>query len=408
MIANYELINEIFRGFHIQRWNDRVRPMDFIEIDKHSHKMIIAYVLGKYEEMSGKNVDWELLVRNSVFEYLRRIVISDIKSPIYREIKKNKTVFKKLNEYIYQQLKPKINDEQTCEELHQYLFGNEEENITTRILNAAHIYSSFWEFQIVRTSNPNNFQNLSIESELLQEIKKYTEPPCELIGINKLISNSSINNFIDLCGQLRFQIRWAQTPRVPKTSVLGHTMLVATLVYFFTKNLNFCNRRMYNNFFCGLLHDLPEAVTRDIISPVKRSSPEFDKHISDLEKTLAEKEIFPHIEPAWIDEIKYFTQNEFENKVIINGEIKTDLTNKEITEKYNSDWYSPLDGKIVRWADHLAAYLEAWHSINNGIRSQELVSSAKNIAKQYIESDINFIDIKSLYKTYQSNFENCQ
>lgn len=408
MIANFDLINELFRGFHIQRWNDRVRPMDFIEIDKHSHKMIIAYVLGKYEEMSGKKVDWELLIRNSIFEYLRRIVISDIKSPIYREIKKNKTVFKKLNEYIYQQLEPKIKDTQTCEELRQYLFQDEEDNITTRILNAAHIYSSFWEFQIVRTSNPNNFQNLSIESELLQEIKKYTEPPNELIGINKLISNSSITNFIDLCGQLRFQIRWAQTPRVPKTSVLGHTMLVATIVYFLTKDLNFCKQRMYNNFFCGLFHDLPEAVTRDIISPVKRSSPEFDKHISDLEKALAEKEIFPHIEPDWIEEIKYFTQNEFENKIILNGAIKIDLKNEEITEKYNSDAYSPLDGKIVRWADHLAAYLEAWHSINNGIKSQELISSAKNIAKQYLESDINFIDIKSLYNIYQSNLENCQ
>lgn len=253
MIANFELINELFRGFHIQRWNDRVRPMDFIEIDKHSHKMIIAYVLGKYEEMSGNIVDWEQIIKNSIFEYLRRIVISDIKSPIYREIKKNKSVFNKLNEYIFQQLRNKINDPQTNDELHTYLFKEEEENLTTRILNAAHIYSSFWEFQIVRTSNPNNFQNLSIESELLQEIKKYTQAPNELIGINKLISNSSITNFIDLCGQLRFQIRWAQTPRVPKTSVLGHTMLVATIVYFFTKDLNFCNRRMYNNFFLWIV-----------------------------------------------------------------------------------------------------------------------------------------------------------
>ncbi len=401
MIANFELINELFRGFHIQRWNDRVRPMNFSEIDKHSHKLIIAYVLGKYEEKAGKFVDWDKLIRNSIFEFLRRIVISDIKSPIYREIKKNKAVFQKLNEYIFEHLKDKIKNEKINEELEKYLFREEENNLTDKIINAAHIYSSFWEFQIVRTSNPNNFQNLSIETELLQEIKKYTEPPNELIGIKKLIERNSITNFIDLCGQLRFQIRWAQTPRVPQTSVLGHMMMVATLVYFFTADLQFCKKRMYNNFFCGLFHDLPEAVTRDIISPVKRSSPEFDKLISDLEKTLAEQEIFPHVEPDWIDELKYFTQNEFENKININNTIIMEQTNFEISEKYNKDEFNPLDGNIVRWADQLAAYLEAWHSINNGIKSQELVSSAISISNKYLNSDINFIDIKTLYKEYQ-------
>ncbi|HPU23219.1 MAG TPA: HD domain-containing protein [Candidatus Kapabacteria bacterium] len=401
MIANFELINELFRGFHIQRWNDRVRPMNFSEIDKHSHKFIIAYVLGKYEEKAGKFVDWDKLIQNSIFEFLRRIVISDIKSPIYREIKKNKAVFQKLNEYIFEHLKDKIKNEKINNDLEKYLFREEENDLTNKIINAAHIYSSFWEFQIVRTSNPNNFQNLSIETELLQEIKKYTEPPNELIGIKKLIERNSIANFIDLCGQLRFQIRWAQTPRVPQTSVLGHMLMVATLVYFFTADLDFCKRRMYNNFFCGLFHDLPEAVTRDIISPVKRSSPEFDKLISDLEKTLAEQEIFPHVEPDWIDELKYFTQNEFENKIKVNNTIETGLTNFEISEKYNKDEFCPLDGNIVRWADQLAAYLEAWHSINNGIKSQELVSSAISISNKYLNSDINFIDIKTLYNEYQ-------
>ncbi|MGZ7169402.1 MAG: HD domain-containing protein [Halobacteriota archaeon] len=31
-----------------------------------------------------------------------------------------------------------------------------------------------------------------------------------------------------------------------------------------------CYRRRFHNFFGGLFHDLPEALTRDIISPVKR------------------------------------------------------------------------------------------------------------------------------------------
>ena len=44
---------KIFEGFSIQRWNDLVRPFDLVEMDKGGEKMVIAYILGKYEENKG-------------------------------------------------------------------------------------------------------------------------------------------------------------------------------------------------------------------------------------------------------------------------------------------------------------------------------------------------------------------
>ena len=44
------LILKLFSGANIQRWNDKIRPVELTELDKQAHKMIIAYVLGKYEE----------------------------------------------------------------------------------------------------------------------------------------------------------------------------------------------------------------------------------------------------------------------------------------------------------------------------------------------------------------------
>lgn len=398
MIVNFSLVNELFRGFHIQRWNDRIRPMELIELDKHAHKMIIAYILGRYEEMRGNKIDWDALIRNGIYELLRRIIISDIKSPIYREIKLHREVYEKLNQYIYQELEPKIEDELIKKEIKMFL--NDENSIdstTAEILNAAHIYASYWEFQIVKSANPISYQNIKIESELLNEIHKYNH----LDGIAKLTSRHTITNFIDLCGQLRFQIRWAQTPRVPKTSVLGHSMLVAAISYFFTRELPACSKRIYNNFFGGLFHDLPEAVTRDIISPVKRSSPEFDKLISDLEQTLAEKEIFPYLEESWIKEIKYFTHDEFCNKITKKGKTVTKLSIDEISENYNDDSFNPIDGELIRAADHLAAFLEAWNSINNGIKSEELTGAAQKIAEMYKYKTIGKIPLKTLYSGFK-------
>lgn len=86
-----------------------------------------------------------------------------------------------------------------------------------------------------------------------------------------LTPNTALARFANLCGQLRFQIRWTQAPRIPATSVLGHMFIVATFAYFFSLSVDACTARANNNFFCGLFHDLPELLTRDIIS--RSSSP---------------------------------------------------------------------------------------------------------------------------------------
>lgn len=36
---------KIFESADMQRWNDKIRPVDLRELDKQAHKMIIAYVL---------------------------------------------------------------------------------------------------------------------------------------------------------------------------------------------------------------------------------------------------------------------------------------------------------------------------------------------------------------------------
>ena len=397
MIVNFSLLNELFRGFHIQRWNDRIRPMDLIEMDKHAHKMIIAYCLAKYEESSGKTINWNNIIRSGIYELIRRIVISDIKSPIYTEVKKNKSVFKELNNYVFKQLEPKIENREIKDEIADFLFNESDKfDLSNRILEAAHIYASFWEFQIIKQSNPFSYQNMRIETELLNKINNFND----LIGIRKLSDKHTIVNFIDLAGQLRFQIRWAQIPRVPKTSVLGHTMIVACISYFFARENNACDKRLYNSFFGGLFHDLPEAVTRDIISPVKRSSEEFDSLIKTLEMQLAEKEIFPLIEPEWLDEIKYYIINEFANKVVIDGKIiDKDISIKDLNQTYNQNRFNPFDGECIRAADHLSAFLEAWNSCSAGIKTEELSTAMQKIKDDYKEKMLgNVADKKFIFE----------
>lgn len=386
----------LFKGFSIQRWNDKLRPIELIETDKHSHKMMIAYCLAKYEEQEGLKVDWLNIIKGGIYEYLRRIIISDIQQPVYREIEKNSELVSKLNKWVWHEIQSKIGNNTVREEMEEYLLGEDfMTDDSKNILQAAHIYASYWEFNIIKNLNVQDYQIDNIASSFKTKLNE-----CEsLSGIFRLNQNHGIKNFIDLCGQMRYQIRWGQLPRIPRTSVLGHVMLVASLSFMLTNEIdNPAPKRIYNNFFGALFHDLPEAVTRDIISPLKKKVPGMGKEISRIEDYLMNKEVIPHLEPSWIDEINMFTKDEFKSK--INGNQIT--TSNEINKKYNSNEFNPYDGELIKAADELAAFLEVWSSIRHGIKSNEMEEAMWDIRYRYIYdgNDIAGIPLNELYEDF--------
>ena len=76
------LLLKIFSATHMQRWNDKVRPVELVELDKQAHKMIIAYCLGKFEE-DVQGFDWIEIIEGGLFEFLQRIIVTDIKPPFF-------------------------------------------------------------------------------------------------------------------------------------------------------------------------------------------------------------------------------------------------------------------------------------------------------------------------------------
>ena len=46
-----DLIEKIYVAASMQRWMDHIRPVEFTELDKQAHKMTIAFIIAKYEEL---------------------------------------------------------------------------------------------------------------------------------------------------------------------------------------------------------------------------------------------------------------------------------------------------------------------------------------------------------------------
>lgn len=391
---------KIFEGFSIDRWNDLIRPFELVEMDKDAEKMVLAYIIGKYEENRGVKIDWEWMIYASLFDLLKKIALCDIKSPVQRLIRTEyPEEYKKLNKWVVEQYRDLICNDEIFSKFQKYVDRtagcvNEE---TARVFRAAHKYSTLRELEMISMVN---------EPERLEKIRKEVSADLnsflDLRGLQLLITKQKPFDFLMKIEQLRFQTRWNQTPRVPKTSVLGHCFFVAvlTLLFMHESGVKMCKKRVYNNFFSALFHDLPEAVTRDIISPVKQATNGLPSIVKNIEDEIVSNELVPYMEDFYKDEILYFTNDEFSNRILQYGRV-VQLSFEELNETYNCDEYNPVDGKMVRLADHYSALLEADASIRYGITSAHLVDGKINLIKSYPAGKIvNGIDAFSLFSAF--------
>ncbi len=374
-MINPRLIDYIFSSASIQRWNDYPRMVELVELDKQAHKFIIAYFIAKLEN----DINYTHLIEAGIFEFLRRVVVTDIRPDVFRKALQKKS--REINAWVISKLSPSIKDIDNgsfLQKFEEYLSNPEMYKKERFILKAASYLATKWEFSIVYQTS----QFLNDIEDVKKSVDEEIEDYYELIGVRKIALNKKLGKIIDLSGRLRFQKRWAQTPRIPETSVLGHMLTVAIFGYFFSLEVNACDKRLQNNFFTAILHNLPEALTRDIITPVKYCVDELSDIIAEYEIEKIQESILPNIPEVLHDEFSYILglydgiKEEFQNKIY---EDKIQIV--EDVSKYNSNKYNAIDGLALKQCDKLSAFVEASLSISHGIKSKELISGKKEILK---------------------------
>ncbi|MBQ7586345.1 MAG: HD domain-containing protein, partial [Desulfovibrionaceae bacterium] len=227
----------------------------------------------------------------------------------------------------------------------------------------------------------------------------------DIPGMKEILTpKTALAKFANLCGQLRFQIRWTRAPRIPATSVLGHMFIVAVFSYFFSLQLKACQARCNNNFFCGLFHDLPELLTRDIISPVKLSVPNLPNIIKKYERDELERRIFIPLREegftALVDQISFYLglsiNSEFKECFRENGQIKAIKDFLTLQTQYNADALDPKDGFLIKICDWLAAFLEAHNSIRTGVSSPQLLEARTRLKENLLDHNIDCLKLETL------------
>ncbi|MCF8086188.1 MAG: HD domain-containing protein [Desulfohalobiaceae bacterium] len=391
------LLQLIFSGSFMKRWNDKLRPVEFWEVDKQAHKMMIAWLLYHQNNQDLSFAERAELgreiIEGGIFEYLYRLIITDIKPPIFYQIKSNPLHYRQLTEWVLEQLEPRVQPlgQEFWRRLSEYFQTDSHRTLAQRILSASHLYASQWEFSLIETINPWDEELEDIRHNFERSLREHGD----ILGVTELVSDgqNELTRFVRQCGQLRFQKRWSQTPRIPETSVLGHLFIVACYAYFFSLVTGACQVQSQNNFFAGLFHDLPELLTRDIISPVKRSVQKIGTLIKEYEDKELSDRVFALLEAGGYDTVAsrlaYFlgtdVGSEFVATVHLQGEVK-EVSRDLLLGEYNRDEFDPKDGEMLKVCDSLAAFIEAYTAMRNGINTDQLQQAVWRIRNDYSQT----------------------
>jgi len=101
----------------------------------------------------------------------------------------------------------------------------------------------------------------------------------------------------------------------------------------------------------------------------------------------------------WRAEFQMFSEREFENFATVDGTLAT-VSAADLQEKYNEDVYNAKDGELVKRADHLAAFVEAYAGIRNGSTSQDLQYARVKIGTQEQRAQYGGLNFGEIYSDF--------
>ena len=353
-----DIIYLLFDTANMHRWNDHLRTVDLTELDKQAHKAAIAWVLGKYEETEGRGkLDWKKIIEHSLFSLIQRSAMTDLKPQVFHRIISEKS--EEVNRYVVSCFDTNVPsaDPEFRSRLEAYLYS-EKRSKEDDIVRAAHYLATKWEFKTIYDANRSMYGIENTKMEIDGQIQQHMD----LIGVRKQIEDGNTFDFIDLIGQLRFQQRWARTPRIPRTTVLGHSLIVADMIFLNDLDRKADDKQIYNNFYTALFHDLPEVLTKDVITPIKANVGGLAHLLESYERELVQSKIMPLVPSSWHEEIEFMVLEPFIDTV--------------------GGKFGNRTGGDIKACDLMAAYIEAKASIFYGISSKPLEDGVKEIKKK--------------------------
>lgn len=432
-VLNDNLVNLMLQAFHMPLWNNKIKPIKFVEADRQFQATVCGWLLLlKKNQMSAKIKGFDTtkiieelstseikFVELVIFEFITRVIITDINPMVISRFKDgDKKCIGELKNSILKRIEKLSEAETSCGFWDDYRawindeFLHPTDCVEALCYDAGNAYASEYEYNIIDKLGLFDYEKSEIQKRFSAKREVFYEKMSEKGKGKKYPSYlqipSSINFIMDFCGTFRSQQRWALVPRTPETTVQGHMFMVGVVAYFTSLDLGIGKKRATQNFLSALVHDFGEGFVKDIISPVKSIS-----NIEQIAKTLENENIYRYvIAPLKTDGENLIAKRimfllslgestDHYDKIKING-----VEEKCTVSEFHSTTLCPVcnnfdvydsavindessickncqasvftrDGEIINFADKISAYIEIVASVMNGVGQFSLNDAIK-------------------------------
>ena len=360
-------------GISMKRWNNFPRIEDISHLDNVWFTLHIAMFLSYLEEKNGNKVDKEFIIKKIIFNSIKILVLSDINSG-------TRNYIEKVSEDIFLKLEQKAYDYVFSFEVEDYfkedilkVINNKEKTLELSIILAARRYSSYKECLV----NRKVFEEM-YEIPYKEIMSSLDQMRKELTSLDMLLKNPNYEKYLSNIRKLSHSLRWNQQKRMFPISVMSHLVLTTFLSYVIgmIENNKWWNLSIFEMMFKALYHDIPEAITWDIITPTKKAVPWFEEILEEVERDMLEDYLF------------YYVWDEYE----------------QFVKWYMLNPWTWNEWAYVKSADIISALFEAKIEVNYG--STNFIEIYRNIKRKV--NTYEYTSIEHILKHVADSFDNCE
>lgn len=270
-----------FRGLSVYRWNNFPRVEQVSATDHIAFSLHIALLLAAViEEEKGIKFDRDYIFRKVLFSSFTTFVHSDMSSEVKDSIKaKNPEMHAELENIVYEMLQSWNLPEwmkKDMQEVHNplrqrnYSHQKEDDLIAFSKLWASYHEAYFSNEVYLDVYRPAMYGIVQkIEQSRFDIFRSY-------LPLNPVHQNDLVRFLLGMrCLQSSF--RWNSMRRRYPISVMSHLFMISFIAYIIGNIEGKSRQEITHMMMVGLFHDIPEAITGDIVTPTKKAIEGFEE-----------------------------------------------------------------------------------------------------------------------------------
>lgn len=366
-----------FRGLSVYRWNNFPRLEQVSSTDHIAFSLHIAILLASIiEEEKGIKYDRDYIFRKVLFSSFSTFVHSDISSEVKDQIKeKNPEIYAELENIVYEMLQSWKLPEWMKKDMQEVYNISKDKDYPNKKEDDLIAFSKLWaSYHEAYFSNELYLGVYGPAMDVIEQKMGQSRFDLFRSYINLDPKNQNdLEKFLLSMRRLQSSYRWNSMRRRYPISVMSHLFITAFIAYIIGNIEGKSKQETTHMMTVALFHDIPEAITGDIVAPTKKAIEGFEELLVTVEKELVNKYLLRYI-------TKYTFSTEYEQLML--------------------DPWGQTDGKLVKLADNFSALFEA--KIEASVDA-EFDKVYKNLKKSLHSSPYQSVDY--LFKFWIDYFE---